>query len=204
MYALFDLCLQGLISRTRASRSSARRGRRIPKLWERPISYSKLRARRSPRLEVHPAAPAMLDLRPLARRRPSSQAVGSGFFGPSGAVRSERDTSPSMMSSISSLAQLDMRSSSPSPFTPSGRKSPSSPTTPGAGPQPADANEPAFHATVDILKKGHLDAAKAAVRPGPMRDELEDEIERDCENLRSFLYAAQASQPAPLQATEHC
>ncbi len=27
-----------------------------------------------------------------------------------------------MMSSISSLAQLDMRSSSPSPFTPSGRK----------------------------------------------------------------------------------
>lgn len=98
-----------------------------------------------------------------------------------------------MMSSISSLAQLDMRSSSPSPFTPSGRKSPSSPTTHGAAPQSAETNEPAFHATVDILKKGHLDAAKAAVRPGPMRDELEDEIERDCENLRSFLYAAQVS-----------
>lgn len=49
----------------------------------------------------------------------------------------------------------------------------------------------AFHETVDLVRKGHLEAARIAVGPGTMRDELEEEIERDCESLRSFLYAAQ-------------
>jgi aspartate kinase len=36
-----------------------------------------------------------------------------------------------------------------------------------------------------------MDAARKAVRRGPIRDELEDEIERDCDALKSFLQAAQ-------------
>ena len=96
--------------------------------------------------------------------------------------------SASVMSSISSLRDMDLRSSSPSPFTPSGRsRSPPSPSVNGAN----GSDLPAFHETVDVLKKGHVDAAKAAVRPGAIRDELLDEIESDCENLRNFLYAAQ-------------
>lgn len=85
-----------------------------------------------------------------------------------------------MISSISSLRELDIRSSSPSPFTSSAPSSPSVSTLPSG-----------FNGTVDTIRKGHVEAARSAVRPGPMRDELEDEIERDCEALRSFLQAAQ-------------
>ena len=49
----------------------------------------------------------------------------------------------------------------------------------------------AFHETVDVIKKGHLEAARRSLRPSGLRDELEEEIERDCEALRSFLSAAQ-------------
>jgi aspartate kinase len=97
--------------------------------------------------------------------------------------------SASMMSSISSLSQLELRSGSPSPFQSSGRRSPTSPTT-NAGNGEDGAG---FHETVNVLKKGHLEAARATLRSGPLRDELEEEIERDCEHLRSFLYAAQVS-----------
>lgn len=55
-----------------------------------------------------------------------------------------------------------------------------------------------LHATVDTLKKGHLDAARVTVREGALRDELEEEIERDCESLRSFLQAAQVCLFDPL------
>ncbi|RXK35655.1 aspartate kinase [Tremella mesenterica] len=118
--------------------------------------------------------------------------VGSGFFGDRDRERESsvtRDMSASLMSSISSLRELDLRSSSPSPFTPSGGRSGSPPISPRS--LRAGGDVPAFEETVDVLKKGHLDAARLAVRPGAMRDELEDEIERDCESLRSFLYAAQ-------------
>ncbi|WVQ84666.1 hypothetical protein IAT38_006821 [Cryptococcus sp. DSM 104549] len=110
--------------------------------------------------------------------------VGSGFFG--------KDMSSSMTSSVSSLSQLEVqagRSGSPSPFQSSASRSPPrSPTTPAEG-QPE--GEAAFHTTVDLIKKGHLDAARKSLKAGPLRDELEDEIERDCESLRGFLYAAQ-------------
>ena len=102
----------------------------------------------------------------------------------------ERDLSNSMMSSLSSLNQLDLRSGSPSPFQPSnGRSAPTSPTIPN--PNGSAYDGAAFNDTVDVIRKGHSEAARYAVRAGPMRDELEEEIERDCESLRSFLYAAQ-------------
>lgn len=40
-----------------------------------------------------------------------------------------------------------------------------------------------------------MEAARASLKGGPLRDELEEEIERDCESLRSFLYAAQVRLP---------
>lgn len=108
------------------------------------------------------------------------------------------------MSSISSLRELDIRSASPSPFTPSGRRSPPSPTTPGAnqsnGWGQREKEESGFHETVDLLKKGHLEAARVAVKAGALREELEDEIIRDCEGLRGFLQAAQVC----YTATEGC
>ena len=121
--------------------------------------------------------------------------VGSGFFGrerESSVGGRERDMSASMMSSsLSSLSQLDIRSGPPSPFQPSGAsRSPPSPATPAVNGVSETAS---FHGTVDLIKKGHIQAARSAVRPGPMREELEDEIERDCETLRGFLYAAQVS-----------
>jgi aspartate kinase len=101
------------------------------------------------------------------------------------------------MSSISSLRELDLRSnhgsgsSSPSPFQSSGRRS-GSPTSPMLERQAAAAaSNEGFHDTVDTIKKGHMDAARKVIREGPIRDELEDEIERDCETLRGFLHAAQ-------------
>ena len=106
------------------------------------------------------------------------------------------------MSSISSLRELDLRSgtgsgsSSPSPFQSSGRRS-GSPTSPMLERQVAAAaaagSSGGFHDTVDTIKKGHLEAARKVIREGPIRDELEDEIERDCETLRGFLHAAQVS-----------
>ncbi|WVQ74304.1 hypothetical protein IAR50_003901 [Cryptococcus sp. DSM 104548] len=107
--------------------------------------------------------------------------VGSGIFGQT-----------SLASSISSLSQLDPtgRSSSPSPFQSSSSRSP--PRSPSAaGLESRGPQEAAFHATVDTIKKGHLEAARASLKEGPLRDELEEEIERDCESLRGFLYAAQ-------------
>jgi aspartate kinase len=101
----------------------------------------------------------------------------------------------SLMSSISSLRELDLRggsgASSPSPFQSSGRRS-GSPTSPIDEKAPGATGE-GFHDTVDTIKKGHLEAARKAIRAGPIRDELEDEIERDCETLRGFLHAAQVS-----------
>jgi aspartate kinase len=49
---------------------------------------------------------------------------------------------------------------------------------------------PEFHATVDLIKEEHFKAARANIQDPEILAELEDEIDRDCEWLRSFLYAA--------------
>ena len=48
-----------------------------------------------------------------------------------------------------------------------------------------------FNETVDQIKDDHLKAARASVKSHEIREELEDEIDYDCERLRSFLLAAQ-------------
>ena len=100
-----------------------------------------------------------------------------------------------MISSISSLSQMDIgRSSSPSPFIPSGNGArPRSPPLTPLTPRLRNGSEEgsAFDDTVDVIKKGHLEAARKSLRPSGLRDELEEEIVRDCESLRCFLCAAQ-------------
>lgn len=48
-----------------------------------------------------------------------------------------------------------------------------------------------FHATVDQIKQDHLAAAKQYIRSADVLAQLEDELDYDCERLRSFLLAAQ-------------
>ncbi|KAI0074988.1 aspartate kinase [Panus rudis PR-1116 ss-1] len=48
-----------------------------------------------------------------------------------------------------------------------------------------------FNQTVDLLLLEHLTAARSSVRDPVLLKELETEIERDCEGLRAFLFAAQ-------------
>ena len=53
------------------------------------------------------------------------------------------------------------------------------------------APAPSFNGTVDLIKSEHVAAARASVRDPEILHALEEEIERDCESLRSFLLAAQ-------------
>lgn len=121
--------------------------------------------------------------------------VGSGFFGTNGSG-TEKDK---MSSSLSSLKDLKMtangyaRSSSPSPFQSSAN--PASPTVAqgDSGRESPESYLAGFHATVDILKRDHIEAARRQIRDEELLEELIHELERDCESLRSFLSAAQVS-----------
>ncbi|KAF7318296.1 hypothetical protein HMN09_00338300 [Mycena chlorophos] len=48
-----------------------------------------------------------------------------------------------------------------------------------------------FIATVDLIRQEHFTAARACIQDPSILRELEAEIERDCDWLRSFLYASQ-------------
>jgi aspartate kinase len=50
---------------------------------------------------------------------------------------------------------------------------------------------PEFNVTVDLVREQHIEAARTSVRDPDILSELEDEIDRDCDWLRSFLFAAQ-------------
>ena len=49
----------------------------------------------------------------------------------------------------------------------------------------------AFEATVEQIRMDHLRAAKQVVRNEGILDQLENDIDYDCDQLRSFLMAAQ-------------
>ncbi|KAF8341955.1 Aspartate/glutamate/uridylate kinase [Amanita rubescens] len=70
------------------------------------------------------------------------------------------------------------RSTSPQPFTSFSQLN-----------EHADA-VPDFVKTIDLLREEHVTAARAAVRDSDILKELEAEIDRDCEWLRTFLFAA--------------
>ncbi|KAJ2913805.1 hypothetical protein MD484_g6618, partial [Candolleomyces efflorescens] len=62
---------------------------------------------------------------------------------------------------------------------------------------------PAFHATVDLIKEEHFKAARASIEDPEILEELEDEIDRDCEWLRSFLYAAKVIDEISLRSKDN-
>lgn len=57
----------------------------------------------------------------------------------------------------------------------------------------SDEGPQLFNATVDQIKEDHVRAARAVVRDEAILQELEDDLDYDCERLRSFLLAAQVS-----------
>ncbi|KIJ63048.1 hypothetical protein HYDPIDRAFT_176137 [Hydnomerulius pinastri MD-312] len=59
-------------------------------------------------------------------------------------------------------------------------------TTPQAG-----QTLPEFNTTVDLIRSEHLNAAKTSIENPEILQELEAEIDRDCDWLRGFLFAAQ-------------
>lgn len=95
-----------------------------------------------------------------------------------------------------SLNGIFRRSSETSPTTPMRRssRSPSSPSTgaltPLMTPQTGQS-QPEFNVTVDLIRSEHMDAAKTSIQNPEILQELEAEIDRDCDWLRSFLFAAQ-------------
>lgn len=120
-----------------------------------------------------PSTPTSVQPNPLttlkAIHRTASQAVVNGVSAPPTRSNSPGPPSSSLLrnsftplsSSISSLRSLE------------------------------DAPLPAFHATVDQIRDDHIAAARKCIhRPDILRS-LEEEIEYDCERLRSFLTAAQ-------------
>jgi hypothetical protein len=50
---------------------------------------------------------------------------------------------------------------------------------------------PAFNKTVDLIREEHVKHAKECIRDEGILGELVEEIERECEWLRSFLFASQ-------------
>ncbi|KAG1738712.1 Aspartate/glutamate/uridylate kinase [Suillus lakei] len=88
------------------------------------------------------------------------------------------------------------RSSKTSPDTPM-RRSSSSPSSPSTGaltplvtPQTGQS-QPEFNVTVDLIRSEHVNAAKASIKNPEILQELEAEIDRDCDWLHNFLFAAQ-------------
>jgi len=59
------------------------------------------------------------------------------------------------------------------------------------GMSPVHQNVPAYSITVDLIRSEHLTAARTTVRDPEILRELELEIDRDCDGLRSFLFATQ-------------
>ena len=55
----------------------------------------------------------------------------------------------------------------------------------------ASGTSTSFNSTVDLLRSEHLTAARSTVRDPEILKELEAELERDIDALRSFLFAAQ-------------
>lgn len=129
--------------------------------------------------------------------------VGSGYFSGNDVKMTPSSEAAASLRGLrlNGSAYGNSRSSSPSPFQPastfasSASTSPSSsgilPPPPSNGVGASSGSSSGFHATVDILKRDHLEAARQAVRDEVLLEELEDEIVRDVEGLRSFLAAAQ-------------
>ena len=84
-------------------------------------------------------------------------------------------------------------------------RSPSRPILPGGGlsssltmsssmamsSMPPPSDEPPFFATVNLIRSDHIMAARSSITCPRILRKLEEEIEKDCDGLRSFLMAIQ-------------
>jgi aspartate kinase len=98
---------------------------------------------------------------------------------------------PSAPDSPRARSSSSTRSASPTPL---------SSLTPLTVPQ-AGQTSPKFNATVDLIRTEHLLAARTSVRDPYILEELEAEIEKDCDWLRGFLFAAQVCAGAKMSQT---
>ncbi|KAJ7098231.1 Aspartate/glutamate/uridylate kinase [Mycena epipterygia] len=87
------------------------------------------------------------------------------------------------------FGRMDEGSQSPPPTSP--RLAEAYPWVTGSMTPLTSDTLPEFHATVDLIREEHFNAARASVQDPDILQKLEAEIERDCEWLRSFLYASQ-------------
>ncbi|KAI6001590.1 Aspartate/glutamate/uridylate kinase [Pisolithus orientalis] len=62
---------------------------------------------------------------------------------------------------------------------------------------------PEFAATVDLIRSEHLAAARANVKDPDLLQELEDEIDRDCDWLNSYLLATQLINEISLRSRDN-
>lgn len=85
-------------------------------------------------------------------------------------------------------AQSPDPSSPPSPFP---RKSSGGRGSPSGLSLSSTSQLTPYGPTVDLIRSEHLTAARSLIRDQILLKELEQEIERDCEGLRTFLFAAQ-------------
>lgn len=54
-----------------------------------------------------------------------------------------------------------------------------------------------FSSTVDLIRTEHISAARLTIRDVAILRELEADLERDCDGLRNFLFAAQVRRSDP-------
>lgn len=90
---------------------------------------------------------------------------------------------------VRSSSNISDHSQSP-PTSPRPRSSRSGSPQPLFGMTPMGEQKPEFSATVELIRAEHFSAARACIQDPDLRRELEEEIDRDCEWLRSFLFAA--------------
>ncbi|KAM0749063.1 aspartate kinase [Meredithblackwellia eburnea MCA 4105] len=119
----------------------------------------------TPTAPKSPAPSSKSSLNPLLRRSSSLSRSASGSATPAGALSA-------------SIASLRMSAAAATSSSAALRLE-------------EEAASQAFNATVDQIKQDHLVAARANVKDEDILRELEDDLEYDCERLRSFLLAAQ-------------
>ena len=100
-----------------------------------------------------------------------------------------------------SASNWQSRANSPGGYSPVGRRSMSNSISSlrdevggrgGGASTPGGGIQQQFEATVEQIRDDHLASARSAVRNSPeILEQLEDEIDYDCDQLRSFLMAAQ-------------
>ena len=133
------------------------------------------------------------DARELANDRHDATPPTSAAASTSAPKKPVRTASSSVLSNgISALSNASCsspatRSPSPSPFSFRGMSNSISSL------YSIDDNQQtaAYHTTVDQIKADHLAAAKRFIKDDDILAQLEEELEYDCERLRSFLTAAQ-------------